>query len=962
MCLICSHGTLLTFLFCAYFIRFLVLELSLSTMHSVMCLFAADVGTTKCVHFAQLSRCPPRVQRGACLSIDGLWAQCPGDFSNRSQFDSTRGYPGEGPADLWTLFSHNTGSLRTTMQWQSSEDSVLCIQEPRIGRNNFRDASFRVKATGRSLFSSKLLPGLITTHGVSRTPHGGSAILAPPETTQAFDPQQDITGQYQALFNTTRVTAVWHQVTKHVRALIWSFYGKTGATSEQEPHVWNDDILSKIFEISAQYGDIPVIVSGDFQAEPMSYPSIVSAIQFAKWEDPFLSYDADGLPSRDLTFSSARSVSGHEGCSSIDSILINHVTSAALVRVETVPTFETQHRPLRITCSWPKIFISGFVHNKTAPLNFASDKKDLDCAQFTSQHAETLWTESFAQAFDQADDVDRQWHIANDFCVSFLLQNGAFWGKGLKERGTPPKFRSKKVCPGQSLFGGSSKSRMSRFCRAYRGLQELCLRLSRAQRGFVDTQVTFNTCCKIRRLLVELKAPAVWESGSCPSLLQVWTNLSWVGDAARTFDVKIKLARIQTWKSKIQEDARSDKKFIFKHLRNRACEEPANLLQDPDGNIITDPNQAIRTFNEAWDDVFACNIQADHPLKIIDIIWPYIRDHELRFECQPIDAQCLWHIVQSRNPQAAPGLDGWRTGELQLMPAECFRPFATVFAALEVSDDPLPPTLTCAHQTILNKNGSSHPTQKRLITVLPILYLAYSGARFRQLRGWQINSMPSQLVGGVQGRNMSSIQTQMKLDIDIASAQGFDLIGMKLDKAKCFDRVIPSFASCLMLAFGIDKKIVTIFSKLYDGLHRHLSYKSWCSPTATHAANGIAQGDSFSLVAINVYSKVWIVFMDLLPEVVAMAYIDDAYLWARLEHASKLAHAVEITRFWDLLSGQLLNDSKCVVWGTSTKARKVCKQMWPNMSLQLEVEVLGAFVTTSKRLAFHFEDLKTQAI
>ena len=962
MCLICSHGTLLTFLICAYFIRFLVLKLSLSTMHSVMCLFAADVGTTKCVHFAQLTRCPPRVQRGACLSIDGPWAQCPGDFSNRSQFDSTRGYPGEGPADLWTLFSHNTGSLRTTMQWQSSEDSVLCIQEPRIGRNNFRDASFRVKATGRSLFSSKLLPGLITTHGVSRTPHGGSAILAPPETTQAFDPQQDITGQYQALFNTTRVTAVWHQVTKHVRALIWSFYGKTGASSEQEPHVWNDDILSKIFEISAQYGDIPVIVSGDFQAEPMSYQSIVSAIQFAKWEDPFLSYDADGLPSRDLTFSSDRSFSGQEGCSSIDSILINHVTSAALVRVETVPTFETQHRPLRITCSWPKIFISGFVHNKTAPLNFASDKKDLDCAQFTSQHAETLWTNSFAQAFDQADDVDRQWHIANDFCVSFLLQNGAFWGKGLKERGTPPKFRSKKVCPGQSLFGGSSKSRMSRLCRAYRGLQELCLRLSRAQRGFVDTQVTFNTCCKIRRLLVELKAPAVWESGSFPSLLQVWMNLSWVGDAARTFDVKIKLARIQAWKSKIQEDARSDKKFIFKHLRNRACEEPANLLQDPDGNIITDPNQAIRTFNEAWDDVFACNIQADHPLKMLDIIWPYIRDHELRFECQPIDAQCLWHIVQSRNPQAAPGLDGWRTGELQLMPAECFRPFATVFAALAVSDDPLPPTLTCARQMILNKNGSSHPMQKRLITVLPILYLAYSGARFRQLRGWQINSMPSQLVGGVQGRNMSSIQTQMKLDIDIASAQGFDLIGMKLDKAKCFDRVIPSFASCLMLAFGIDKKIVTIFSKLYDGLHRHLSYKSWCSPTATHAANGIAQGDSFSLVAINVYSKVWIVFMDLLPEVVAMAYIDDAYLWARLEHASKLAHAVEITRFWDLLSGQLLNDSKCVVWGTSTKARKVCKQLWPNMSLQLEVEVLGAFVTTSKRLAFHFEDLKTQAI
>ena len=240
------------------------------------------------------------------------------------------------------------------------------------------------------------------------------------------------------------------------------------------------------------------------------------------------------------------------------------------------------------------------------------------------------------------------------------------------------------------------------------------------------------------------------------------------------------------------------------------------------------------------------------------------------------------------------------------------------------------------------------------MTVLPILYLAYSGARFRQMREWQAQTMPRQLVGGVQGRNMSCIQTHLKLDIDIAESQGHDLIGLKLDKAKCFDRVIPSFAACLTLAFGIDRRLVSIFTKLSDGLHRHLNFKCWCSPVATHAANGIAQGDSMSLVAINVHSKVWVIFMDLLPEVVAMAYIDDAYLWARLEHASALSMAVQVTRFWDQLSGQLLNDSKCVVWGTSTNARKTCKALWPDMSLQLEIEVLGATIPTSKRPCFSF--------
>ena len=248
-------------------------------------------------------------------------------YSNRMQFDSTRGYPGEGPADTWSLFSHNTGSLRTTMQWQSSQDSVLCVQEPRIGRNNHRDALFRVQAAGRHLFPSKLLPGLITNHGVSRTPHGGAAVLAPRETSIAFAPEQDITGRYLELYNTTRVTAMWHQVTRHVRALIWSFYGRTGASSEQDPHSWNDSTLEAIFEISAQFGDIPIIIAGDFQAEPLSYSSVAQqAIHFAKWEDPFVSFDAEGLPKRQLTFSADRSFCGQEGCSCIDTILINHVT------------------------------------------------------------------------------------------------------------------------------------------------------------------------------------------------------------------------------------------------------------------------------------------------------------------------------------------------------------------------------------------------------------------------------------------------------------------------------------------------------------------------------------------------------------------------------------------------------------------------------------------------------------
>ena len=307
-----------------------------------------------------------------------------------------------------------------------------------------RDALFRVQATGRHLFSSKLLPGLITNHGVSRTPHGGAAILAPRDTSIAFSPEQDITGQYLDLYNSTRVTAIWHQVTPHVRALIWSFYGRTGASSEQDPHLWNNTTLEAIFDISAQFGDIPVIIAGDFQAEPLSYASVTQAIHFAKWEDPFVSFDAEGLPQRILTFSSDRSFSGQEGCSSIDTILINHVTCSALLRAETIETCETQHRPLRIVCHWQKMFMSGFVHHKTAPFVFDTTTSTVDPTLFTNEHAESLWTNQFSQAFTESDDPEDRWAIANDFCVLFMLQNGGRWGQGIKKEANHPNSVARK--------------------------------------------------------------------------------------------------------------------------------------------------------------------------------------------------------------------------------------------------------------------------------------------------------------------------------------------------------------------------------------------------------------------------------------------------------------------------------------------------------------------------------------
>ena len=75
-------------------------------------------------------------------------------------FDSTLGYPGEGPPQLWSILSSNIGSFFKDDSWKGWSDTFVCLQETRIGRNNFRNATKAAGACGKNLFLGDLLPGL----------------------------------------------------------------------------------------------------------------------------------------------------------------------------------------------------------------------------------------------------------------------------------------------------------------------------------------------------------------------------------------------------------------------------------------------------------------------------------------------------------------------------------------------------------------------------------------------------------------------------------------------------------------------------------------------------------------------------------------------------------------------------------------------------------------------------------
>ena len=143
-------------------------------------------------------------------------------------------------------------------------------------------------------------------------------------------------------------------------------------------------------------------------------------------------------------------------------------------------------------------------------------------------------------------------------------------------------------------------------------------------------------------------------------------------------------------------------------------------------------------------------------------VWPYIHDKGQAIVLPPITEFQLWEQAARRRPDAAAGLDGWQTREVQALPPAAFRPVAALFNSIEAGSTEFPVILTQVRMTILNKDGSDAPLSKRLISLQSIFTLLYTGLRFLQLQRWQQEVMPPQLKGGVKSRQRLTLHIAFK--------------------------------------------------------------------------------------------------------------------------------------------------------------------------------------------------------
>ena len=145
---------------------------------------------------------------------------------------------------------------------------------------------------------------------------------------------------------------------------------------------------------------------------------------------------------------------------------------------------------------------------------------------------------------------------------------------------------------------------------------------------------------------------------------------------------------------------------------------------------------------------------------------------------------------------------------------------------------------------------------------------------------------------------MGDLTLQVKLALDEGHACDKGLIGVKLDKSKCFDRLTPRISALLMLAFGLPLSLVRVFLGLYSSARRVVCYNRWLLPTPITTSSGVFQGCSLCLLCINLHMAVWALMLKNVQGIKPFAFIDDSYIIGTSEAIPQIQSAVDLTRMW----------------------------------------------------------------
>ena len=372
----------------------------------------------------------------------------------------------------------------------------------------------------------------------------------------------------------------------------------------------------------------------------------------------------------------------------------------------------------------------------------------------------------------------------------------------------------------------------------------------------------------------------VYYDGRAAKILEIGNAALLVSFYEEWFQVSEEAALVQTKKAVAPEE-------IFRHLN----EFWLPLWQRQDSDVIL-PHQAqeFEFFLSALDP-FRCDLQLD------------------------LASVCLWQdAVNKLKRNAAPGADGVRASELQLIPPGLLGYLASLMSS---SVDGFPETLMESRTVPLPKVlDNITAAAVRPITILSQLYRLWGQVICKQVLHQWSRLFPVDISGLLARRSSFSAAYLLQWQLEQAAFRNLPSAGLTLDICKCFNMISRVSGFLALKRLGIPTSILAVWQTSLARMSRR--WELWGEVSSPMAAScGFPEGDVFSVLVMLAIALVWtaVIRRECGLQLALSAYADD---WTWSSSASALFGPIlDLTLRWTSLVGMVIDWKKTWFWATT---------------------------------------------
>ena len=884
-----------------------------------------------------------------------------------------------------TLLSLNVNSWKVHKNELLHAADLLVLQETRLTLKGQHDETKHITGEKRSCLWGLPCPpvtfkrsgGRVARQASGVGKQGGVGIISCPGLPLV---RPALTTQASALLKTQRwIRGAVPMGCKGAGVKRWlhiiSLYNFSGRDSLVRTN--RERLLEQTLAEASAFGDQATIICMDANCSFASSVAMRLAVSSGKWVD-LGSHFTNRSP--EPTFSKNKDWNKHDwgrGVTRPDFVLVNQPALQICAGFRLVRDLSPRGHlglevSLRLSASLSLCRTIRF------PKAFQFPERDNWSAEDKSKLADTL-VKKHAQALERArqQGQEHSWRVFSQIAEEYLRHRCAegIVGEGSRHGQIRYEQKSVAVQVADKKHPDSTGSTQLKACfRALRQAREYGRKLSLRAQIAVNEQDFFDFTTLAKRLHVFIKKKKL--RLEVPDLLSPPSHIEKFIIDLHSYVLEVQQiqmdCRIAAWKRRIRSDFWYGGRHAFSWLRDGA-QPTVQAIASSTGEVAHCPHDMVEIVRKEWDTLFNQPTWKAFLERFVDYLPTYPCD------LQPITTSDVRMQLSRAKKHRAIAADGWRIHEIQDLPDSLLAVATDLFNDLEKGQDWADlncfAIISCVpkdEQPLQVSDGESKldlptPFATRPISNLSPWTTCYSGIRYRHMAAWREQWLPCSMHGGRSAHETGDVSIGLSLQLEAARALEQHVIGIAMDRRKCFDLLPRNICFGILSHQGAPDSVIDAERRFYCQL------KSMYKIANTHSAcstrcNGFVQGCSFSLQAVQGLLAVWARFVEsttvVPPLITTSSFLDDSNMRCQATNANDavlaLVKAWARSKEFDKFTGMQTNFQKTVVFANTTdaekKARKVFCQGNAPLALKRSFLLVGGVITTMGKPAVSYRN------